>query len=202
MIEAILWDFGGVLTSSPFESFNQFERAHRIPKDFIRGVNATHPETNAWAQFESNQVSLDEFDDLFRAESEAKGHAIGGKQVIELLSGEVRPRMINALKICKAHFSVGCITNNIKPGKGPGMASTDERAARVAEVMELFDVIVESSVEGVRKPDPKIYASRPRNAARSDSWYNGARCAKAHRPRRVKLSGSWRDIARSAGSSH
>ena len=50
-------------------------------------MNATHPETNAWAQFESNQVSLDEFDDLFRAESEAKGHAIGGKQVIELLSG-------------------------------------------------------------------------------------------------------------------
>ncbi|MCZ6889989.1 MAG: HAD-IA family hydrolase [Gammaproteobacteria bacterium] len=158
MIEAILWDFGGVLTSSPFESFNQFEQAHGIPKDFIRGVNATHPETNAWAQFESNQVSLDEFDDLFRAESEAKGHAIGGKQVIELLSGEVRPRMIHALKICKAHFSVGCITNNIKSGKGPGMASTDERAARVAEVMELFDVIVESSVEGVRKPDPKIYA--------------------------------------------
>ena len=62
MIKAVLWDFGGVITTSPFEAFNRFEEQHQIPKDFIRGINATNPETNAWAQFESSQVTYDEFD--------------------------------------------------------------------------------------------------------------------------------------------
>ena len=156
-IKAILWDFGGVLTTSPFESFNRFEAENDLPNDFIRGINAKNPEANAWAQFESSQVTIEEFDDLFRAESAALGHPIGGKQVIELLSGALRPRMVNVLTTCKQHFKVGCITNNIKSGEAPGMPRDPERASAMQAVMELFDVIVESSVEGIRKPNPEIY---------------------------------------------
>ena len=157
MIQAILWDFGGVLTTSPFEAFNRYEAERGLPRDFIRQINATNPETNAWAQFESSQVTLDEFDTLFSEESVARGHRVPGRQVIELLSGDIRPRMVRVLEHCKAHYQVACITNNVRSGQGPGMASSSERASQVADVMALFDLVVESSQEGIRKPNPQIY---------------------------------------------
>ena len=157
MVTAVFWDFGGVLTSSPFEAFNRYERDHGLPNDFIRTINATNPEANAWARFEASQVDLDEFDGLFADESAAQGYRVPGKDVIALLSGDLRPRMVRALKLCKERYPVACITNNVKSGHGPGMAASDERANAVAEVMALFDVVVQSSVEGVRKPDPAIY---------------------------------------------
>ncbi len=156
-IEAILWDFGGVFTTSPFEAFNRFEAAHNLPKDFIRRVNSTNPTTNAWAQFESNAITAEQFDQLFERESESLGHPVRGVRVLELLSGELRPRMVSVLKKCKEHFKVGCITNNMKSGQGPSMARDEAKVAASQSVMALFDVIVESSVEGVRKPNPRIY---------------------------------------------
>lgn len=157
MIKAVIWDFGGVLTSSPFEAFNAYEKDRGIPTDFIRGINATDPETNAWAQFESSAVSIDDFDGLFAAESKAAGHEIRGKDVIALLSGKLRPRMVSVLEKCKANFTVVCITNNVKSGHGPGMARNRDGASDVAQVMQKFDILVESSVEGIRKPNPEIY---------------------------------------------
>ena len=157
-IEAILWDIGGVLTASPFEAFNRFEAANGLPRDFIRGVNATNPETNAWAQFESNQVDVDAFDALFRAETAALALPVSGKRVLEILSGAPRPRMIEALLTCKRYFRVGAITNNMKPTSESRPAVEDPKRAMLMEkAMSLFEVIVESSVEGVRKPDPAIY---------------------------------------------
>lgn len=156
-ITAILWDFGGVMTSSPFEAFNVLEASVGAPQDFIRSINATNPESNAWAKFESSEVSLEKFDTLFADESAALGHRIPGREVIARLSGSLRPRMINVLKTCKAHFKVACITNNVKAGQGPGMSRSEGKAAAIAEVMELFDLVVESSVEGIRKPNPEIY---------------------------------------------
>lgn len=156
-IEAIIWDFGGVFTSSPFEAFNELEAEMGAPKDFIRGINTINPENNAWAQFESNSVSMDDFDELFAAESAAQGHRIPGKAVIARLSGTLRPRMVEVLKICKQHFQVACITNNVKAGHGPGMDTDQAKANSVAGVMEIFSLVVESSKEGIRKPNPEIY---------------------------------------------
>lgn len=156
-IHAVLWDFGGVFTTSPFENFNRLEASVGAPNDFIRQLNATNPETNAWAQFESSAVNLDEFDTLFAEESAAAGHRIPGKEVIAQLSGALRPRMIETLRHCKTHFKVGCITNNVKAGSGPGMSRDAEKAAAVGAVMALFDVVIESSLEGIRKPNPAIY---------------------------------------------
>ena len=158
-IEAILWDFGGVFTSSPFDAFNVLEAKLGAPTDFIRGVNAQNPTSNAWAKFESNSVSLDEFDVLFAEESAALGHRINGKDVVAVLSGSLRPRMVSVLKLCKEHFKVACITNNVKAGHGPSMTRDETKANAVAEVMALFYLVVESSKEGVRKPDPLIYTS-------------------------------------------
>jgi putative hydrolase of the HAD superfamily len=156
-IEAVLWDFGGVFTTSPFENFNKLEAKVGAPADFIRTLNSTNQENNAWAQFESSAVSLDEFDELFAHESEQMGHRIQGRDVIAMLSGSLRPRMVQVLKVCKQHYRVGCITNNVKAGQGPSMSPDQDKASAVAKVMQQFDVVVESSIEGIRKPNPQIY---------------------------------------------
>ena len=61
MINAIFWDFGGVLTTSPFIAFNHYEAQHGIPPDTIRMINASNPDQNAWARFERNEIDLDAF---------------------------------------------------------------------------------------------------------------------------------------------
>ena len=156
-IEAVIWDFGGVFTSSPFEAFNRLEAERGLPKDLIRTVNATNPDTNAWAKFERNEIDTAGFDRLFLEESTALGHPIRGADVLPKLSGELRPRMVAALKTCKRHFKVGCITNNVVSEHSPGQDGAQKAAGAMGQVMPLFDAIIESSKAGVRKPDPRIY---------------------------------------------
>lgn len=157
MVKAVIWDFGGVITSSPFEAFNRYEAERGLPVDFIRSINATNPLDNAWAKFESSRVTLDEFDTLFDEEARARGHSVPGKDVIALLSGDIRPRMVDALTRISARLKTGCITNNVKAGEGASMARSADKAARVAQIMTLFQVVIESSRVGIRKPDPAIY---------------------------------------------
>jgi len=149
MIRAVLWDFGGVILSSPFETFNRYEAAHGLPTDFIRGVNATNPDTNAWALLERNDVTPAEFDALFADESEALGHRIPGADVLGLLSGEIRPEMVTALdRVIRAGYRTACLTNNVVGG---------EQRMEVGDVMVMFDHVVESSKVGCRKPEPRFY---------------------------------------------
>ncbi|MEP1142720.1 MAG: HAD-IA family hydrolase [Henriciella sp.] len=157
-LQAVIWDFGGVFTSSPFEAFTQYEIEKGLPEDFVRSVNAVNIQENAWAKLERSEVTADEFDVLFRDESKALGHEVPGKDILGLLSGSIRPAVIDALKICKGHVKVGCITNNAPVGKGAGMSSDEKKAAQVSEIMGLFDYVIESSKLGIRKPDPRIYA--------------------------------------------
>lgn len=154
MIEAVIWDFGGVITTSPFEAFARFEAEHGLPADIIRRTNATNHWENAWAKFERAEVDLDTFDRLFAAESLALGAEVRGRDVLPLLSGDLRPEMIEALRRVKARFKTGCITNNL-PANSIG--SHGGRSLYVAEVMVLFDHVIESAKIGLRKPDPRIY---------------------------------------------
>ncbi len=156
--QAIIWDFGGVFTSSPFEAFNRYEAEQGLPADFIRSVNAVNPLENAWAKLERSEVDAGQFDTLFRTESKALGREVPGRDVLGLLSGSLRPRVVNALKVCKGHGKVGCITNNAPIGKGASMTQDDQKAAELAAVFDLFDHLIESSKLGIRKPDPRIYA--------------------------------------------
>ena len=193
-IAAILWDFGGVMTSSPFEAFNVLEASIGAPKDFIRTINATNAESNAWAKFESAQIGMDEFDTLFGEESAKAGHHIAGSEVIARLSGALRPRMVEVLKTCKANYKIACITNNVKAGQGTGMSRSEKKAMAIANVMSLFDLVVESSVEGVRKPDPAIYTLTcerlgvsPENAVFLDDLGINLKPAKALGMRTIKV---------------
>jgi putative hydrolase of the HAD superfamily len=158
VIEAVIWDFGGVFTTSPFEGFNRYEADRGLPKDLIRGINAANPDDNAWAKLERAEIDAARFDAMFAEEALALGHELRGAEVLTALSGKIRPRMVEALKACKLRFKVGCITNNIADaGHGPGMAADADDAGRMGGLFALFDAVLESSKAGVRKPDPRIY---------------------------------------------
>jgi putative hydrolase of the HAD superfamily len=154
VIEAVIWDFGGVLTTSPFEAFARFESERGLPTDIIRRTNASNHWENAWAKFERAEVDLETFDELFAAESLALGAEVRGRDVLPLLSGDLRPEMVEALRLIKSRFKTGCITNNL-PANAIG--STSGRLLYLAEVMALFDHVIESAKIGLRKPDPRIY---------------------------------------------
>ena len=156
MIKAVFWDFGGVITSSPFESFNRYETENNLPKDFLRLINSTNSDSNAWAKLERSEVDLDEFNDLFLDESRKLGHPIPGKEVIALLKGEVRPQMIDALKSIKDRLVLACLTNNIQ-AMDKEFEGNVSASGKHDEVMQLFDFVIESSKVNVRKPDPDFY---------------------------------------------
>ncbi|MET0294487.1 MAG: HAD-IA family hydrolase [Phenylobacterium sp.] len=156
-VKAVIFDFGGVITSSPFEAFTRYEAERDLPAGLLRQVNAINPDANAWALFERNEIDAAAFDTKFLEESTALGHPVRGGDVLPLLSGDIRPGMVAALTACKAAFKVGCITNNVITGHGAGMSGTAEKAAKVGGIMELFDAVIESSKVGLRKPDPRIY---------------------------------------------
>lgn len=153
-IEAVIFDFGGVLTSSPFEAFARYETERGLPVDIIRRTNAANHLENAWAKFERAEVDIDTFDKLFAEESRALGAEVRGRDVLPLLQGDLRPEMVEALKRIKAKFKTGCITNNL-PANAIG--SMTGRSLYIAEVMVLFDHVIESAKIGLRKPDPRIY---------------------------------------------
>lgn len=153
MFEAVIFDFGGVITESPFEAFNRMERTRGIPADTVRRINATNPDTNAWAMFERAEIGSTEFDRRFSAEAAAFGVSLSGQDVLSCLQGAVRPRMLQALRRIAAGYKTGCITNNVR-SDGPDHATRD---VRVAEAFSLFGHVIESSKLGIRKPDPRIY---------------------------------------------
>jgi putative hydrolase of the HAD superfamily len=149
-VRAVLFDFGGVISSSPFEAFARFEEVHGLPAGFIRKVNATNPDDNAWARLERSQIDLEAFGTQWAAESRELGHEIDGRRILEMLAGDIRPRMVAAVKACSRSYKTACLTNNF-------VSAERQVSEQVAEVYALFDAVLESSVLGVRKPDPRFY---------------------------------------------
>jgi putative hydrolase of the HAD superfamily len=152
MVEAVLFDFGGVVLTSPFEAFSQYEAEAGVPDGLLRTLNSTNPDTNAWAQLERSEVSLGEFCALYEAEAAAAGHTIDAERVLAALAGDLRPEMVEAVRRCSSRLKTACLTNNFVTSAGHV-----DRERQMAEVMALFHVVVESSKVGVRKPDPRFY---------------------------------------------
>lgn len=158
----VIFDFGGVITASPFEAFNKLEAERGLPHDFVRRVNSSDPDDNAWAKFERAEIDAATFDTLFAEEARALGHELEGEAVLAVIAGAVRPAMVATLDTLKDRgFTIACITNNVPGGKmgirGAGMTRSAEAAIEVADIMARFDHVIESSKAGVRKPDPQIY---------------------------------------------
>jgi putative hydrolase of the HAD superfamily len=149
VIRAVFFDFGGVLSTSPFDAFASYEERSGLPAGFIRTVNSTNADDNAWAHLERGDVSLDEFVERFEREAAALGERVDGRAVLSCLSGEMRPQMIEAVRRCRGRLTTGLLTNNFV---------TPESSLDVhVDVLALFDIVVESSRTGVRKPEPRFY---------------------------------------------
>jgi putative hydrolase of the HAD superfamily len=151
VIKAVLWDFGGTITTSPFEAFARYEQEAGLPSDFIRTLNATNHHENAWARLERGEVGIDEFCTLYEAEAEGAGQRIDARAVLACLGGDLRPEMVRALHAIKERgLTQAVLTNNFSPmQRGNG----DPRTA----LLDVFDQIVESSRIGVRKPQREFY---------------------------------------------
>lgn len=157
-IKAVLWDFGGVLTTSPFDSFRAYEAENGLPEGAIRQLNATNPDHNAWARFERGEVTVEEFAKLFEREASDAGHTLDATALLSTLSGELRPGMVEALRRCHARLKTGLLTNNFSAGEDNlSVQEAGRVTAGYAPVMDLFDAVVQSSIAGCRKPDPRFY---------------------------------------------
>ena len=155
-ISAVLWDFGGVILSSPFEAFNDYETSAGLPRDLIRRINSTNPDANAWARLERGEVDHHEFCRLFEAEAADRGFKLDADRVMGMLHGHVRDDMVEALRrVIAAGYRTALLTNNFVRTVGPETVSP--RDLQVRDIVAMFDAVIESSVAGVRKPDPRIY---------------------------------------------
>ena len=150
-IKAVLWDFGGVLTTSPFDAFSAYESKFDLPSGAIRKLNATNPDDNAWARFERSDIALDEFVTLFEKEATDAGFSLDAMALLSSLSGELRPTMVEALRRCHERLKTGLLTNNFVVGEGSTVADG------YSPVLGLFDAVVQSSTSGFRKPDARFY---------------------------------------------
>ncbi len=148
-VRAVLWDMGGVLTTSPFEAFARYERERGLSPGFLRGVNATNPDDNAWARLERGELDPLRFDAAFAAESAAAGHRVPGSDVLALLVGDLRPGMLRAVAACRERATTALLTNNVTP--------LDAVEPEIAAVLGHFDVVCQSSEMGSRKPELEFY---------------------------------------------
>ena len=147
-IEAVLFDYGGVLSTSPFEAFTRHERDRGLPDGFIRSLNTTNPDDNAWARLERNEIDFDQFCTAFEGEARQAGGSVDARALFGSFTGEIRPEMTEAVRRCRRCFKTGLLTNNFAAGVTRG-----DRP----EILDLFDAVIASSAVGVRKPDPRFY---------------------------------------------
>jgi len=148
-ITAALFDFGGVVSTSPFEAFARYERECGLPDGLIRRLNSTNPDSNAWARLERSEVSFDQFCELYEGEAQAAGVEIDARAVMALLGGDIRPAMVEAIRRCHERLKTAILTNNFVRG--------DSAGGRMASMADWVDAVVESSRLGFRKPDPRFY---------------------------------------------
>ncbi len=156
-IRAVLFDFGGVITASPFEAFHRFERERGLPAGFLQEMNRTDPDHNAWARFERGELSAEHFDEAFASESRAAGHELRGLEVVALVYGAIRPRMIRAVERCREKFITACLTNNFQRGSADKIAPCAAMPREWESVLALFDEVIESSKVGLRKPEVAFF---------------------------------------------
>lgn len=148
-ITTVFFDFGGVITTSPFDAFAAYEQEVGAPEGTIRTINSTNPDSNAWAQLERNELSPLGFQPVFEAEASALGYDMDGARILAMLSTDIRPSMVETLRRLRdGGYALSCLTNNF---------AADDNSPERAEVLELFDHVIESSEVGVRKPEAQFY---------------------------------------------
>lgn len=148
-IEGVVFDLGGVVMDSPLHAIARYERDHGLPPNAINRAVVDSGEAGAWSRLERGELAMEEFYGRFEADCRACGVEVSGAAVMAYVAeaSVPRPQMLEAIRrIRERGLRVGALTNNWK--------RSDTRATTLREH---FHVFIESSVVGLRKPDPRIY---------------------------------------------
>ncbi len=155
--DAVLFDLGGVVLGSPLHAIADYERELGIPANFVNRVVASTAPHGGWARLERGELSMAEFYVAFEADCRDAGHEISAREMMNRMNEATKPRevMLEAItRLRTAGLRTAAVTNNWVV---PEEVADENPAGAKSAVAELFDVFVESSVEGLRKPDPAIY---------------------------------------------
>jgi len=164
MYRAVIFDLGGVVFPSPFAAWRAYEAANGLPHGFISQVIVDGGEHGAWSRLERGELGPAGFAEVFAAECVAAGHPIDVDAVMGAMTsgagadGEVGTHgvVVTAIRALRAAgLRTAACTNNFADADGGTHVSGESDLARL--LADLFDVIVESAVVGLRKPDPRIY---------------------------------------------
>lgn len=156
-VRAVLFDFGGVILSSPIDELLAYEAEVGLPAGFLQNLNKQRADDNAWARMERGELSEDAFYDLFEAEARALGGTVDARALFRRLTGHIREEMVDAVRTLRSRYVTMCVTNNMRLGFGSAMASTEEKAAEIARAMMHFQHVVESYKIGARKPERRFF---------------------------------------------
>ena len=150
-IAAVVFDLGGVVMESPLHAIARYERDHGLPSNAVNRAILAAGDAGAWSRLERGELAVVDFFPVFEADCRAHGVELSGARVMDYIreAATPRPAMIEAIRRIRARdLRVAALTNN--------WVTSEVRPERAA-LRELFHVFIESSVVGMRKPDPRIY---------------------------------------------
>jgi putative hydrolase of the HAD superfamily len=163
--EAVIFDLGGVVLGSPLHAINRYEHHLGLAKNAINRVAAETAPQGAWSRLERGELPMEAFYTEFEQDCAQYGYEISARTMFEWMAAESLPReaMLQAIRTIRARgLRVGALTNNwaaaaeSDPSDAGGDASS-QRSDGTRDLRVHFDVFIESSVEGIRKPDPRMY---------------------------------------------
>ena len=150
-ITAVVFDYGGVLATSQWDAFADFERRHGLdPGGLVPYFAVMHEGLPAWHAIETGHLPWATFADAVAVNAATAGFALGDVHDIEGLMplGALWPMVHRVRRLEDEGYALGILTNNVREFS---------RYWRSTIPIELFDVVVDSCEEGIRKPDPEIY---------------------------------------------
>ena len=158
-IRAVLFDFGGVFTDSPFHAVNAYGEdlgigAAQVTKIVFGSYenDGDHP----WHQLERGEISMERARELILEQGRARDLEIDIYDLFMRMAGNnagagERQALVERVRELKRDgYPTGLVTNNV--------AEFGDGWRGLIPVDELFDFVVDSSAVGVRKPDPRIFA--------------------------------------------
>jgi putative hydrolase of the HAD superfamily len=154
-IDAVLWDYGGVFTASPFGAAHAYAHAQGADPDVLVNVVFGPYDTDtdhAWHRLERGELALTDAIPEISADAAAAGLRFDLLELFGSMRADEFDRtvVVDTVRSVRARgIRTAIITNNIRE-------YGDAWRGQLA-INELFDLVVDSSAEGVRKPDPAIF---------------------------------------------
>ena len=155
-IEAVISDFGGVLTTPLIETFAALQEEDRLDQGAMRAaVQRITARTGAHPVHELETGRMTEHDFLSELAAQLRtdlGRDVEMHSFAERYFAHLQPNepMIAFLRELRDRgYRLAMLTNNVR--------EWEARWRAMLPVDELFEVVVDSAFVGMRKPDPRIY---------------------------------------------